>query len=97
MLAALLQCRQASGTGLHWIAESAIRAIDGVEGASDRRGAVATASRWRVRRGRMLADNELQDTQTAVPRPAAGAQPAPASHSGCGSMSTEFSRRGVFG
>jgi len=60
MIAALLQCRQASGTGLHWIAESAIRAIDGVvEGAPDRRDAVATASRWRVRRGRTASPTTL--------------------------------------
>jgi len=45
-----------------------------VEGASDR--AAATACRWRVRRGRMLANDGLQDTQTAVPPPAAGAHPA---------------------
>ena len=42
------------------------------------RTAAATAYTWRVRRGRMLADDELQDTQTAVPpavpRPAAGAR-----------------------
>ena len=45
-----------------------------IKGALDR--AAATACRWRVRRGRMLADDGLHDTQTAVPRPAAGAQPA---------------------
>jgi len=66
-----------------------------VEGASDR--AAATACRWRVRRGRMLADDGLQDTQTAVPRPAAGAQPATASRSGWGSMSTELSQQVCFG
>ena len=32
-----------------------------VEGASDR--AAATACRWRVRRGHMLADDELQDAE----------------------------------
>jgi len=47
--------------------------------------------------GRMLADDELQDKPTAVHRPATSAQPAPASHSGWGSTSTEFSRRGDFG
>ena len=36
--------------------------------------------------------SELQDTQTAVPRPNAGEQPATASQSGWGSTSTEFSR-----
>ena len=46
--------------------------------------------------GRMLADDELQDTPTAVHQPAARAQPATASRSGWGSTSTEFSRRGGF-
>jgi len=59
--------------------------------------AAATACTWRVRRGRMLADDELRDTQTAVPRPADGAQPPTASHSGWGSTRTESSRRGGFG
>ena len=58
------------------------------------RTAAATACTWGVRRGRMLADDELQDTQTAVPRPVAGAQPVAASYSGWGSTNTEFSQRG---
>jgi len=45
-----------------------------VEGDLDR--AESTACRWRVRRGRILANDRLQDTQTAVPLPDAGAQPA---------------------
>jgi len=59
------------------------------------RTAAVTACTWGVRRGRMLADNELQDTQTAVPRPVAGAQPVTASHSGWESTSPEFLREVV--
>jgi len=48
-----------------------------VEGASDR--AAPTACGWRVRRGSMLADDGLQDAQTAVPGAATGVRLAAAS------------------
>ena len=37
--------------------------------------AAPTARRRRVQRGRMLADDTMQDTQTAVPQPAADTLP----------------------
>ena len=51
---------------------------------------------WVKNRGRLLADDELQDKPTALHRPATSAQPAQASNNGWGSTSTEFSRWGDF-